>query len=140
MGKEVRKYTDKQSLFLENLAGPAKGNIKEAMRLAGYEDNISSTSIVRSLKDEIIEIAKDLLAGASIKAVLALDNVVDDPNQLGAKAKVAAAQQLLDRTGLVKPPESALGLNVPEGGLIILPAKRSQQIEPKTIEGEIIDA
>lgn len=138
MAQELRKYTEKQTLFLENLAGPAKGNVLEAMRLAGYGEDVSSTSIIRSLKNEIIEIAKDMLAGASIKAVIGLEEALENPNALGTKQKIAAAQQLLDRAGLVKPPEDqGLKLEVGEG-VIILPAKRSLE-QSKVIEGEIID-
>lgn len=134
LSKEIRKYTDKQTLFLENLAGPAKGNIRAAMDLAGYDANHSTTLIVRSLRDEIIDIAKDMLAGTAIKSIFALDEVLDNPAALGNNAKIMAAKELLDRAGIVKPSENAqLSLQVPDGGVIILPAKRVLK-EPEVID------
>lgn len=124
--KKTKEYTDLEKAFLEHLFGDAKGDLKQAMRMAGYNDNTSSTQIVKQLKEEIIELAQNYLAGNAPKAVLAMLGVIDDPNALGAKTKVQAAKEILDRAGLVKP-EGNVDLKIPAGGVIILPAKRTKE-------------
>lgn len=128
MSKDKKELTTMEAAFLEHLAGEAKGNIKLAMKLAGYSDNISTTQIIRQLKQEMIEVAQEMLAANAMKAVSGLDDVLDSPNSLGAKNKIAAAKEILDRAGIVKP-QGELNLSVPDGGLIILPAKGVKKTE-----------
>lgn len=96
-----RRYTEQQELFLEYLP-QTKGNIREAMTLAGYKETTGLKDVVRPLKDEIIAIAKELLAFSSVKAATSLDGVLDNPNALGAKNTIAAAKEILDRVGVIK--------------------------------------
>lgn len=126
--KKDRNYTEKELLFLDALFGPeAKGNVRKAMYIAGYSENTSSLTVIRALKQEIIEAAQEVLASGTPLAVMGLFEAITDPNKLGTSNVIKAAQQILDRAGLVKP-EQDLNLKVPEGGLVILPAKKTREI------------
>lgn len=128
MSEKKKELTTMEATFLEALRGEAKGDLRAAMKLAGYSDNTSVSVLMRQLKNEIIEVAQEMLAAGSIKAVLGLDDVMDKPNALGAKNKIAAAKEILDRAGIVKP-SGEVNLSIPEGGLIILPAKGAKKPE-----------
>lgn len=128
MSEKKKELTTMEATFLEALRGEAKGDLRAAMKLAGYSDNTSVSVLMRQLKNEIIEVAQEMLAAGSIKAVLGLDDVMDKPNSLGAKNKIAAAKEILDRAGIVKP-SGEVNLSIPEGGLIILPAKGAKKPE-----------
>tara|TARA_A100001388_G_scaffold230025_1_gene181991 strand:+ start:30293 stop:30667 length:375 start_codon:yes stop_codon:yes gene_type:complete len=100
---EKRELTEKQTLFLEALMSEeCKGNIKKAMGVAGYAENTSSTVVVSALKDEINERASMVMAMNAPKAAWGMVEVLDDPGSMGARNAIAAASQILDRTGLVK--------------------------------------
>jgi hypothetical protein len=124
--KKKKELTTMEQAFLEYLFHEdVKGNFRRAMKLAGYSDNMAPSIIKKQLKDEIIERAKLELAAHSAQAVLAISGIFDDPNAMGTKNKIEAAKQVLDRIGIVKPEgNSDINLKVPDGGLIILPAKR----------------
>ena len=103
MMTEKRELTEKQLLFLEALMSEeCKGNIKKAMNVAGYAENTSSTVVVSALKDEINERASMVMAMNAPKAAWGMVEVLDDPGSMGARNAIAAASQILDRTGLVK--------------------------------------
>ena len=103
MMTEKRELTEKQNLFLEALMSEeCKGNIKKAMNVAGYAENTSSTVVVSALKDEINERASMVMAMNAPKAAWGMVEVLDDPGSMGARNAIAAASQILDRTGLVK--------------------------------------
>jgi len=120
-----RNYTEKQLAFLEAMAGEAKGNINQAIKIAGY-GNVSHRDVVPYLQDELIAIAEYILAYNGAKAAFGMVGVLDDPTALGAKNSVAAAKEVLDRIGIVK--KEKLEVSTDEGsGLFILPAKRADE-------------
>lgn len=94
--------TEMQEAFLNALIYETGGNVREAMRIAGYSDNTRPTELLKSLKEEIIERTQLMLAFNAPKAAYGLVNVVDDPSALGARNAVAAAASILDRVGVVK--------------------------------------
>ena len=103
MMTEKRELTEKQLLFLEALMSEeCKGNIKKTMNVAGYAENTYSTVVVSALKDEINERASMVMAMNAPKAAWGMVKVLDDPGSMGARNAIAAASQILDRTGLVK--------------------------------------
>lgn len=118
-----RVLTDKQKAFLSALGGVAKGNIRQAMRIAEYSDTMSVGELVRSLSAEIKQVAEELLAASSIKAVFALDDTLDNPGRLGAQHATNAAKELLDRVGIVKKEKDTN--TVKADVVFILPAKGS---------------
>ena len=55
-----REYTEKQQSFLDNLV-KAGGDAKIAAEMAGYAPGVYP-QVVRALKEEIIELASEILA------------------------------------------------------------------------------
>ena len=95
--------TEQQEKFLNALFGEAQGNFREAMNIAGYAQTEYPARLIRSLKAEIIERAEYMLAANAPKAVLSMSGILDDPSALGNKDRLAAAKEILDRAGIVKP-------------------------------------
>lgn len=118
---EPRKYTEKQTAFLDALMSEAKGNIRKAMDIAGYEKGAKSTHVVSSLREEIIDRASMVLALNSTKAAFGLVDVLDDPTTMGARNSISAASQVLDRVGLVK--QEKVEVKNTGGAMFILPPK-----------------
>lgn len=107
-----------------------KGDVRKAMKKAGYSVNTPTSDLIPYLKDQIIDKAKEYLAMNAGKAVVGMVDLLDSPNSLGAKTKLAAANEILDRVGVVKQ-DNALN-NLPKGAIIYLPPKE----QPTVIEGE----
>jgi hypothetical protein len=116
-----RELTDNQKAFISALLGEAKGDFKLAKKLAGYADTVSVAEIVKALKNEIREAARDALAMASVKASFAMEAAMMDPNAPGTGNIIKAAESILNRTG-VKEDESVSSL--PDGAVLILPEKK----------------
>tara|TARA_R110002153_G_scaffold39677_2_gene114129 strand:+ start:397 stop:786 length:390 start_codon:yes stop_codon:yes gene_type:complete len=119
---EEQTLTDKQELFLEALMGEAKGNLRAAMRIAGYSDTTKLGVVVGPLRDQIVDRASMLLALNAPKAAFGMIDVLDDPNTLGARNSISAAREILDRTGLVK--KEKIEVTGATGGIFILPPKQ----------------
>ena len=95
-----KTLTDKQQKFLDYLV-ETNGNPKKAAELAGYSGN--HYQVVKSLKNEIIDLATDVLANSAPEAAFKLVDIMntDAPiPQIGNKLQ--AAQAILDRVGVVK--------------------------------------
>ena len=124
-----KTLTDKQQKFLDYLV-ETNGNPKEAAALAGYSGN--HYQVVKSLKNEIIDLATDVLANSAPEAAFKLVDIMntDAPiPQIGNKLQ--AAQAILDRVGVVKKERVEVDHKT-NGGVFILPAKK----EVTVIEGE----
>ena len=122
-----KELTVKQKTFLDSLI-ECGGNAKQAAAIAGYAEG-SYTSVVKSLKKEILDISEGILAQNAPKAALKLVNIIDSDQPIPqANIRLQAAQTLLDRVGISK--TDKLNLNV-EGsnGIFILPAKSETIIE-----------
>jgi hypothetical protein len=122
MSNQDKKLTEMQEAFLDALTGTARGNIREAMNMAGYSSNTRIAEVVGPLRDEIIERSAMMLAMNAPKAAFGVINVLDDPSAMGARNAVAAAREILDRTGLVK--KEQVEVKGPEGGIFIMPPKK----------------
>jgi len=116
----MRKLTDKQQKFLDVLFDEAGGSVVEAKRLAGYSDNNSTSEIVKSLKEEILEITQLFMARNAPRAAMSLVDGMVEPTQLGLREKIIASKDLLDRVGLVKTEKLQVEAH---NGLMILPPK-----------------
>ena len=124
-----KTLTDKQQKFLDCLI-ETNGNPKEAAELAGYSG--THYQVVKSLKNEIIDLATDVLANSAPEAAFKLVDIMntDAPiPQIGNKLQ--AAQAILDRVGVVKKERVEVDHKT-NGGVFILPAKK----EVTVIEGE----
>tara|TARA_B100000963_G_scaffold216635_1_gene188910 strand:- start:1141 stop:1524 length:384 start_codon:yes stop_codon:yes gene_type:complete len=116
-----KKYTEKQTAFLEALMGEGRGNIRKAMDIAGYSKGTNQGEVTGPLREEIIERASMMLAMNAPKAAYGLVDVLNDPTSLGARNAINAAREVLDRTGLIKKEKIEVTNN--GGGMFILPPK-----------------
>lgn len=118
-----KTLTDQQKMFLEVLFDEAGGDVVVAKKLAGYHETYPTSSVVRTLQDEIVEATKTFIARNGPKAALAIAGALTTPTELGLKEKIAAAKDILDRMGVVKTEK----LDVTSNGVFILPAKRVEE-------------
>ena len=78
--------TAKQRLFLDALISEeAMGDLRTAMRIAGYSDNTKVAYTAKELREEIREATGTLLAIYTPKAAYALTSVLDNPITLNAR-------------------------------------------------------
>tara|TARA_Y100000114_G_scaffold153439_1_gene173398 strand:+ start:4690 stop:5112 length:423 start_codon:yes stop_codon:yes gene_type:complete len=120
-----RKLTEKQENFLENVI-ETKGNLKLSAELAGYKGN--HYQVIQSLKQELVDLASDVLAKEAPTAAFKLvDVLTTDKPMPQANVKVQAAQTILDRVGLGKKERLDVNHNV-QGGIFILPEKETIDI------------
>ena len=124
---EKKELTEKQQVFLEALTGEARGNVRSAMRIAGYSDTTKIHEVVGPLRDEIVDRASMMLAMNAPLATISMFDVLHDPAAMGARNAVAAAREILDRSGLVK--KEQVEVRGPEGGIFILPPKQSEPLD-----------
>jgi phage terminase small subunit len=121
-----RKLTKKQQLFLDNII-ETKGNLKLSAELAGYSGN--HYQVIKSLKDEIVELAQNVLAREAPSAAFKLVEIMQTADALPqANVKLQAAQTILDRVGLGKQDRLEVNHNT-NGGIFILPEKQTINIE-----------
>jgi hypothetical protein len=128
-----KELTTKQQVFLDNIVA-CNGNLKQAAEIAGYAPG-SYTTIAKSLRKEIIELAENIMAYSAPQAALKVVEMVTSDNPLPqANIRLQAAQTLLDRVGLGKKDKLEVDVQGSQG-LFILPAK-----EMAVIDGEYEDA
>jgi len=120
----TRQYTENQVKFLDVLFDDAGGDVATAKKLAGYAEGTSTTVVVRSLKEEILDATQQYMARNAPKAAVAMASALLDPTELGLRDKMSAAKELLDRTGLVKTEKLQVEAS---GGVMLMPPKK--QIE-----------
>lgn len=121
----AKQLTEQQQRFLDVLFDQAGGNLKKAMRLAGYSEGYTTTQLAKVLKEEIIEATQLYMALNAPKAAAAMVGAIDDPTELGLKEKMSAAKDLMDRAGLVKTEKVQVESNT--GGVMLLPAKEKEE-------------
>ena len=120
-----RKLTEKQEDFLNNVI-ETKGNLKLSAELAGYSGN--HYQVIQSLKQELVDLASDVLAKEAPSAAFKLVDVLTTDKPIPqANVKVQAAQTILDRVGLGKKERLDVNHNV-QGGIFILPEKEAIDI------------
>ena len=117
-----RALTEKQELFLAVLFDEAEGDPLKAKRLAGYSDNVATSQLTSSMSDEIFDLTRKFIAQSSTKAAYTMYKVMGDTDMLGAKEKMAAAKDLMDRAGFTKTEKIEVSAKEP---VFILPAKKA---------------
>ena len=121
-----KELTEKQQIFLDNVVSTG-GDLKKAAELAGYKGN--HYQVIQSLKDELVDMAQNLLAHNAPKAAMKLVEVMDSDRPVPqASSKLQAAQTILDRVGVAKTERLNIDHNV-SGGLFILPQKETVIVE-----------
>lgn len=120
---ERRTLTSKQRLFLDALiSDEVMGDLRTAMRIAGYSDNTKVAHTAKELKREIREATELLLAMYAPKAAFALTSVLDNPDTFNARHIISAAKEVLDRTGFGM--KSQIGVEIDSRNpIFILPPK-----------------
>ena len=116
----ARQLNERQQKFLDVLFEEAGGDVVAAKKLAGYAEGSSTTEIIRGLKEEILEATQMYMARNAPKAAMAMTGALYDPTELGIRDKMAAAKELLDRTGLVKTEKMQVEAT---GGVMLMPPK-----------------
>lgn len=122
----ARELTEKQQKLLAVLFDEAGGDIIVAKKLAGYSDATSSTEIINSLKEEILDATSAYMARNAPKAAMAMVGALYDPTELGIRDKMAAAKELLDRSGLVKTEKMQVEA---KGGVMLMPPKQTEDYD-----------
>ena len=119
----TRQYTENQVKFLDVLFDEAGGDVATAKKLAGYADGTSTTVVVKSLKEEILEATQQYMARNAPKAAVAMASALMDTTELGLRDKMSAAKELLDRTGLIK--TEKIQVEASGGVMLMHPKKQS---------------
>tara|TARA_R100000329_G_scaffold15892_1_gene16404 strand:+ start:360 stop:728 length:369 start_codon:yes stop_codon:yes gene_type:complete len=119
----ARNLTEKQQKFLDVLFEEAGGNLATARKLAGYADGVSSKAIAESLSEEIADLTKKFISSSAVKAAYSMFEVMNNPTDLGNKEKMAAAKDVLDRSGFIKTEKVEVSAANP---LFILPQKADE--------------
>ena len=127
--KTTKTLTEKQQKFLDCLV-EHNGNAKLAAKEAGYSGN--HYQVVKSLKNEILDLTTDILANSAPEAAVRLVDIMRTDKPIPQISnKLQAAQTILDRVGVTKQERVEVNHKT-SGGVFILPAKK----EPITIEAE----
>ena len=121
----MRNLTDKQQLFLDVLFNEAKGDPSVAVKLAGYSKSVKTSSVTASLVNEINDLTRQFIAQSSTKAVYTMYNILETSDFLGARERIAAAKDILDRSGHTKVDKLEVKTSEP---LFILPSKKDEDV------------
>lgn len=125
-----RELTDKQQLFLDSLV-ETEGDAKQAAALAGYSGG--HYQVLKSLKNEVLELTKDVLAHNAPKAAFKLLEIMSSDKPIPqASNKLNAAQSLLDRVGVSKSEKLDINLQT-SGGIFIMPDKAPIEVEAEEV-------
>jgi hypothetical protein len=121
-----KELTEMQQAFLNKVVETG-GDLKVAAELAGYQGN--HYQVINSVKNELVDLAQDLLAHNAPKAALKMVEVLSSDRPVPqANVKLQAAQQILDRVGLAKTEKLSVDHTV-QGGIFILPTKETVVID-----------
>jgi len=127
----TRVLTEKQQSFLDNLL-ETQGDLKLSAELAGYSGN--HYQVIQSLKNEIVDLASDVLAREAPSAAFKLIEMMKNSNAVPqANIKLQAAQTILDRVGIAKKERLDVNHNV-TNSIFILPEKKTIDLDVE--EGE----
>lgn len=117
-----REYTDKQLAFLQALKDPDnEGNLKKCKDAAGYEKSVPLSTILSSLHEEIVTIAREMLCSNAVKAAWAVGQGIDNPDPM-TPIRTQNAERILDRVGLGK--GEKIQIDSGPSRIAILPARR----------------
>ena len=118
-----KNLTEMQTKFLDALFHEeVRGNVRKAMRIAGYSDETPLHTVTGPLAEEIFERTQAVLAANAAAAAMNMSSFVHDPDALASSTHMKALTELLDRTGHVKKEKIEVS-GTGGGGLFILPEK-----------------
>ena len=123
--RKDRTLTEKQQKFLDCLIS-TNGDPKQAATLAGYSGS-NHYQVISSLKEEIIDLATNVLANSAPEAAFKLVEIMKTDKLIPQlSSKLQAAQTILDRVGVVKKERLDVS-HTYSGGIFILPAKDTEK-------------
>jgi len=133
VGNETkRQLTEKQQSFLNYLV-ETQGDAKQAAELAGYSSHYHH--VVKSLKNEILELTNEILANSAPKAAFKLVEIMESSRPIvQANNKLAAAQTLLDRVGVSKVDKVDVNHSVNSSGIFLMPDKAPIELPEEDYE------
>lgn len=114
-------FTDMQQKFLDVLFNEAEGDFNAAKKLAGYALT-NKDWLTEKLQKAVVELASNYLATNSARAAYAMVRIMDNPDEIGSDKKLAAAKEILDRSGLTKIERLQVNSDKPIG-IFVLPPK-----------------
>ena len=124
-----KELTNKQQLFLDSLV-ETQGDPKKAAAIAGYSGG--HYQVLKTLKNEVLELTKDVLAHNAPKAAFKLLEIMESDKPIPqANNKLAAAQSLLDRVVVSKTETLDVNHQV-SAGIFLMPDKAP-------IEAEVVE-
>ena len=131
--KRKKELTTKQQSFLDYLVTPT-GDAKQSAALAGYAGN--HYQVLKSLKNEVLELTTDVLAQSAPQAAFKLLDIMNSNKLIPqATSKLHAAQTILDRVGIAKTERLDINHKV-TGGIFLMPDKQEVIIDAEVIEEE----
>lgn len=120
--KREREYTPKQKKFLKLYINNNFEDALDCAKKAGYSYT-GGYKAIESLRDDIIEISRNLLLGAAPQAAMTFVESLTATGPIGpSREKLTAAKEVLDRVGIVKEEQVNHNHKV-SGGLFVIPAK-----------------
>jgi len=125
--EKTKELTIQQTKFLEVLFNEAGGDYRKAKDLAGYSSETPLSSVTKNLKEDILKYMQEFVLINGPKALFTLIRQldVDQPNA----NKLKTIDMILNRMGMGEKKEADIKLDIPEGGIFILPAKEAQVFE-----------
>jgi len=110
--------------FLDHLFSPEGLRHPEvAKEMAGYDKNYSVTSLINKIRKEFISRCDDYLTMYSPQGIAGLLDIINNPMEPGAKVKLQAIVELLDRGGVTKKDKTEEQQSV-QNFMFVLPAKQ----------------
>ena len=128
-----KELTNKQQLFLDSLV-ETQGDPKKAAAIAGYSGG--HYQVLKALKNEVLELTKDVLAHNAPKAAFKLLEIMESDRPIPqANNKIVAAQSVLDRVGVSKTEKLDINHQV-SAGIFLMPDKAPIEVEVVNEEEE----
>ena len=101
--------------------------------MAGYSSHYHH--VVKSLKNEILELTNEILANSAPKAAFKLVEIMESSRPIvQANNKLAAAQTLLDRVGVSKVDKVDVNHSVNSSGIFLMPDKAPIELPEEDYE------
>ena len=118
-----RQLNERQHRFLDVRYDGVGWDVEQAKVLTGYSAPSSTSDIIKSSEEEVMDATQLYMSRNAPKAAVAMVSGVDDPTQLGIRDKLSASKELLDRVGLIKTEKVQVEAS---GGVMILPPKNKE--------------
>lgn len=126
---QQKELTPQEQLFLDALFdGAVLRHPTDAKRIAGYPEEYPVLKIVAQVSEQLLKNYDNALLMAAGKAVLGLVDIMDNPNEPGAKIKLQAIAEILDRAGVVKKDKTEVAQPT-KNFMFVLPPKETNIIK-----------